>query len=453
MSLPWRFQAERVARNPGSETVGYSVETTKREEMAILKKKSKSVAAERSEGMLHTEHYLQTVDLHAVGTEDLVNCLIRDAMERVASDIHIEPWENAIAVRVRINGTLYEMIHLPLELRDKIPGRFKAMADMQSHLTGVALDGKCNMGADFNHIQLRVSIMPTILGEKVVCRIFDPNSQLFDITQLGFNGDVLADWIEMLEKPNGLLLLNGPTGSGKTTAIYASLMHLINQHSTTISVASVEDPVEVHLPTVSQVFLNQDVGFGFASALRGLMRQDPEVIMVGEIRDPETAGIAVQAGLTGHKVISTVHSGTTAGVFARLINMGVEPFLLSSSILGVLGVRLVRRNCPNCSVEYQPEVVIEGVSEERVNGATFLRGEGCEECSGTGFSGRFSICELLKVDDQVREAVMAKKPTRKIIEIAEEGGMRSLWSTGIEHALDGTCTVEEIMKKTASDQV
>ena len=421
--------------------------------MAILKRKSKTAVAERSEGMLHTEYYLQSVDLHAVGTEELVNCLIRDAMEREASDIHIEPWENAIAVRVRINGSLYEMIHLPLELRDKIPGRFKAMADMQSHLTGIALDGKCNMGADFNHIQLRVSIMPTVLGEKVVCRIFDPNSQLFDIGRLGFDEEILADWIEMLEKPNGLLLLTGPTGSGKTTAIYASLMHLVNQHATSISVASVEDPVEVHLPTVSQVYLNPDVGFGFAEAVRGLMRQDPEVIMIGEIRDPETAGIAVQAGLTGHMVISTVHSGTTAGVFARLINMNVEPFLLSSSVLGVLGVRLVRRNCPHCLVEYQPEVAIEGVSEERLKEAVFLRGEGCEECSGTGFDGRFSVCELLKVDDAIREAVMAKKPTRQIVEIAEAGGMRSLWSAGIEHALTGTCTVEEIMKKTAADQV
>ncbi|MGY8644402.1 MAG: GspE/PulE family protein [Verrucomicrobiales bacterium] len=421
--------------------------------MAFIKKKPKKIVLERAEGMLHSEFFLQSVTLESIGIEELVNCLIRDAVEQNASDIHIEPWENAIAVRIRINGMLVEMIHLPLELRKTIPGRFKAMADLKSHVSGVALDGKCNMGPEFNNIQLRVSIIPTILGEKVVCRIFDPNSQLFDISKLGFDDHTLNEWITMLEKPNGLLLLNGPTGSGKTTAIYASLMHLINKMGTSISVASVEDPVEVNLPTVSQVFLNPDIGFTFASALRGLMRQDPEVIMVGEIRDEETAGIAVQAGLTGHMVLSTVHSGTTAGVFARLLNMDIEPFLLSSSILGILGVRLVRKNCPNCLVSYEPEMIIDGVSEDRLKEATFARSEGCDQCSGSGFSGRFSICELLKVDDKIRDAVMAKKPTRRIVEIAEANGMKPLWMTGIEHALNGVTTVEEIMSKTAADQV
>ena len=404
--------------------------------------------------MSHTQNYLESVTLEEVEVETLVNYIVLDSVEASASDIHIEPWEETIAVRARIAGVLTEMIHLPLDLKDKIPGRFKVMGNMASHLSGVGQDGKANMGPEFGNIQLRISIMPTILGEKVVCRIFDPSQRGFDLNSLGFDEDTLAGFVELINKPNGLILFNGPTGSGKTTAMYSALNYLIERHGTTMSIATVEDPVEVPLATVAQAALNPGVDFGFAEALRSLMRQDPEVIMVGEIRDQETASIAIQAGLTGHLVISTVHSGTTAGVFARLINMNIEPFLLASSIMGILGVRLVRRNCDYCAIPYEPEQShLRTLTAEQIEAGSFRHGEGCEQCSGTGYGGRMAITELLRVSEPVRDAVLQKAPSRQIMQLAIEAGMRTLWDNGIRRVLTGETTIEEIAKKTATDQL
>ncbi|MGB0580556.1 MAG: GspE/PulE family protein [Limisphaerales bacterium] len=404
--------------------------------------------------MSHTQNYLESVTLEEVEIETLVNYIVLDSVEANASDIHIEPWEETIAVRARIAGVLTEMIHLPLDLKDKIPGRFKVMGNMQSHLSGVGQDGKANMGPEFGNIQLRLSIMPTIQGEKVVCRIFDPSQRGFDLNSLGFDEDTLAGFVDLINKPNGLILFNSPTGSGKTTAMYSALNYLIQRHGTTMSIATVEDPVEVPLATVAQAALNPGVNFGFAEALRSLMRQDPEVIMVGEIRDQETASIAIQAGLTGHLVISTVHSGTTAGVFARLINMNIEPFLLASSIMGILGVRLVRRNCDYCAIPYEPEQShLRTLTAEQIEAGSFRHGEGCEQCSNTGFGGRMAITELLNVGEPVRDAVLQKAPSRQIMDLAIQAGMRTLWDNGIRRVLNGETTIEEIAKKTATDQL
>ena len=375
-------------------------------------------------------------------------------MKAGASDIHFEPWEESMAVRIRCTGQLIEMVHLPSELKDKIGGRFKVMANLASHISGVPQDGKVNMGPEFNNLQLRVSIFPTVLGEKVVCRIFDPSTRSFDIDKLGLDPETKEKFINLVNKPNGLILLTGPTGSGKTTAIYCALHYLLSKHGTSVAIASVEDPVEVPIPTVSQAQLNPAQDFTFASALRSLMRQDPQIIMVGEIRDPETAGIAVQAGLTGHLVISTVHSGTTAGVFARLINMGIEPFLLSSSILGVMGVRLVRKNCCFCTMPYEPEAaLLRSLTAEEIENASFRKGSGCPECKDSGYSGRFSITELLEVGEPVRDAVMEKRATRHIQQIAAEQGMRTLWQNGLARVLAGETTLEEVTRKVSSDQI
>ncbi|NBV24222.1 MAG: type II/IV secretion system protein [Proteobacteria bacterium] len=403
----------------------------------------------------------QTTDyLHGLPTlldadiSTLVNYLVHDAVQSGASDIHIEPWQESLAVRIRVSGQLVEMLHLPSEMKEKVSGRFKVMANMASHLSGVAQDGKVNMGPEFNNVQLRVSIFPTVLGEKIVCRIFDPSTRSFDIDRLGLEPKTKEQFIHLVDKPNGLILLTGPTGSGKTTAIYCALHYLLTKHGTSVSVASVEDPVEVPIPTVSQAQLNPAQDFTFAAALRSLMRQDPQIIMVGEIRDPETAGIAVQAGLTGHLVISTVHSGTTAGVFARLINMGIEPFLLASSILGVMGVRLVRKNCPFCAIPYEPEpALLRTLTQDEIDNASFRKGAGCPECKETGYNGRFSISELLQVDEHIRDAVMEKKPTRVIQQIATDHGMRTLWQNGLNRALAGETTLEEVTRKVASDQL
>jgi type II secretory ATPase GspE/PulE/Tfp pilus assembly ATPase PilB-like protein len=405
--------------------------------------------------MSHTTSYLQSLPtLLDADISTLVNYIVHDAVQSGASDIHLEPWHESMAVRVRVSGQLVEMVHLPHELKDKIAGRFKVMANLASHLSGVPQDGKVNMGPEFGNVQLRVSIFPTVLGEKVVCRIFDPTTRSFDIDKLGLELETKEKFIQLINKPNGLILLTGPTGSGKTTAIYCALHYLLAKHGTAVSIASVEDPVEVPIPTVSQAQLNPAQDFTFAGALRSLMRQDPQIIMVGEIRDPETAGIAVQAGLTGHLVISTVHSGTTAGVFARLINMGIEPFLLASSILGIMGVRLVRKNCPFCAIPYEPEpALLRSLSQEDIDNASFRQGSGCAECKETGYSGRFSITELLQVGEPVRDAVMEKRPTRVIQQIAVEQGMRTLWQNGLARALAGDTTLEEVTRKVASDQI
>lgn len=405
--------------------------------------------------MSHTATYLQSLrTVLEADISTLVDYIVHDAVQSGASDIHMEPWQESLAVRIRVTGQLIEMVHLPSELKDKISGRFKVMANLASHLSGVPQDGKVSMGPEFGNVQLRVSIFPTVLGEKVVCRIFDPSARSFDIEKLGLDSDTKERFVSLINKPNGLILLTGPTGSGKTTAIYCALHYLLGKHGTAVSIASVEDPVEVTIPTVSQAQLNPAQDFTFAGALRSLMRQDPQIIMVGEIRDPETAGIAVQAGLTGHLVISTVHSGTTAGVFARLINMGIEPFLLASSILGVMGVRLVRKHCSLCAIPYEPEsALLKLLTQDEIDNASFRRGSGCADCKDTGYNGRFSITELLQVSEPVRDAVMEKKPTRVIQQIAAELGMRTLWQNGLARALAGETTLEEVTRKVASDQI
>jgi general secretion pathway protein E len=249
-------------------------------------------------------------------------------------------------------------------------------------------------------------------------------------------------------------LLTGPTGSGKTTAIYSALYHLVQKHGPTISISTVEDPVEFHLPMISQAQVNRAKEFTYPVALRSLMRQDPQVIMIGEIRDSETAAIAVQAGLTGHLVISTIHSGSTAGVFARLINMEIEPFLLSSSISGVVGLRLIRRNCSYCAEPYQPEPAhLRMLGADQIEMATFRKGAGCDHCLGTGFHGRTALTEMLVVDEVLRDSILQKLPTRTLQQIAVQQGMQTLWHMGVHRVLKGETTLEEVTRVVAADQL
>jgi type IV pilus assembly protein PilB len=297
-------------------------------------------------------------------------------------------------------------------------------------------------------------VFPTVRGEKIVVRIFDPTNRSFDLGQLGFEHATLDAFVHLVSRPNGLILLTGPTGSGKTTAMYAALCHLISKHGTTISISTVEDPVEFNLPMVSQAQVNKAKEFTYSVALRSLMRQDPQVIMVGEIRDPETASIAVQAGLTGHLVISTIHSGMAAGTFARLINMNIEPFLLASSISGVMGLRLVRLNCPDCSVSYSPEPgLMDTLSPEVIEVADFKAGQGCETCMETGYSGRAAVTEMLIVDDVIREAILQKLPTRELADRAIEQGHQTLWQNGLRRVIKGETTLEEMARVVAIDQL
>src|SRR2546422_1813830 len=309
--------------------------------------------------MSYTIQYLQS-ELAEQGLEVtvLVNCLVQDAIQLSASDLHIEPWENSIAVRAGVNGVLTEIAHLPLDLMDKIAMRFKVMSNLVTYQAGTPQDGTAIGGPELDGVQLRVSIFPTTRGEKIVVRLFDPRDRRFDLNTLGFEDSTLQGLLRVLKRTSGLLLFTGPTGSGKTSTMYSSLCYIMHRDGSSVSISTVEDPVEFNLPMVSQTQINPGQGLSYAVALKSIMRQDPQVVLVGEIRDAETASIAVQAGLTGHLVISTIHSGVAAGVFARLINMDIEPFLLSSSIIGVMGLRLIRRNCTYCAQPYQPEAAL-----------------------------------------------------------------------------------------------
>jgi general secretion pathway protein E len=384
----------------------------------------------------------------------LVNCILMDAIKAGASDVHLEPWESTLAVRVRLSGVLTELVHLPLELMDKISGRFKVMADLVSYQTGLPQEGHASTGPEMGGVELRISIFPTTRGEKIVVRLFDPSNRSFELSSLGFDDDTLKAFAQLLSRPSGLILLTGPTGSGKTTAIYSALYHIVQRSGPAVSISTVEDPVEFNLPMVSQAQINPAQDFTYPKALRSLMRQDPQVIMVGEIRDPETATIAVQAGLTGHLVISTIHSGIAAGVFARLINMEIEPFLLASSIIAVLAIRLIRKNCTFCAQPYEPEPsLLRLVPQEAIPTATFKRGTGCQECLGTGYTGRTAVTELLVVDEVFRDAVLRKLPTRSLQDVAVQQGMQTMWQNGFRRALSGQTTLDEILRVVAVEQL
>ena len=405
--------------------------------------------------MNETTRYLQSVTGNQeVEVGALVNYLVHDAIQAGASDIHLEPWESTLVVRVRLNGVLTELVHLPLDFMEKISGRLKVMADLVSYQTDLPQEGHAPANEELGGVELRISVFPTVRGEKIVIRIFDPSNRSFDMSGLGWEDENLDLFAELLSKPNGLILMTGPTGSGKTTALYAALHHLVNLHGSTISISTVEDPVEFHLPMISQAQVKHAKEFTYPVALRSLMRQDPEVIMIGEIRDAETAAIAVQAGLTGHLVISTIHSGSTAGVFARLINMNIEPFLLASSISGVVGMRLLRKNCTFCMEPYQPEEnLMAMLHPDEVENASFRAGAGCSECMETGYTGRTAITEFLKVDEVLREAVMQKLPTRKIQELAVSQGMMTLWNNGARRAICGEIRLEEVLRVVSLDQM
>src|SRR3989442_1751034 len=308
--------------------------------------------------MSYSIQYLQS-EMAAQGLEVivLVNCMVQDAISLGASDLHIEPWESSIAVRARVNGVLTEVAHLPLELMEKISMRFKVMANLVTYQAGLPQDGTAAGGPELEGVQLRVSVFPTTRGEKIVVRLFDPRERRFDLATLGFEESTREGLLRVLKRTSGLLLFTGPTGSGKTSTMYSSLCHIIHREGASISISTVEDPVEFNLPMVSQTQINLAQSFTYAIALKSIMRQDPQVVMVGEIRDSETAAIAVQAGLTGHLVISTIHSGVSAGAFPRLIHMEITPLPLSSRFRGLNVRRRVRHISTSCCQTYAPQQV------------------------------------------------------------------------------------------------
>jgi type IV pilus assembly protein PilB len=380
----------------------------------------------------------------------LVNLLIVEAVQINASDIHIEPEEKFVGVRYRIDGMLHTHNFLPKDLQGAVLSRFKIMADLDIAEKRVPQDGRIMMRVGSKDIDFRVSTCPTVHGENVVLRILDKSSMTIGLESLGFPSREMEAFTEMISQPYGIVLVTGPTGSGKTTTLYSALKK-INKED--VNIMTVEDPVEYQFPRIRQVQINPKAGLTFAGALRSFLRQDPDVIMVGEIRDLETAEIAVQAALTGHLVFSTLHTNDSPTAFTRLVNMGVEPFLVSSSLLGVLAQRLLRKVCGKCKEEYEPtEALLDtlGLKGKLKEGAKFIRGKGCKICNNSGYKGRTGIYELLKVTPEIQERVLRKVSADEIRETARKQGMKTLHDSAVEKLLAGQTTPEEVMRVTQS---
>ncbi len=382
----------------------------------------------------------------------LVNALLTDAISKRASDIHVEPYEKVLRIRFRIDGVLYEVMQPPVKLKNALTSRIKVMASLDIAERRMPQDGRIKLKLGGNReMDFRVSVLPTIFGEKVVLRLLDKSNLQLDMTKLGFEEKALKDFKEAIYKPFGMVLVTGPTGSGKTTTLYSALAEL-NKISTNISTA--EDPVEFNLVGINQVQMHEDIGLTFAAALRAFLRQDPDIIMVGEIRDFETAEIGVKAALTGHLVLSTLHTNDAPSTINRLLNMGVEPFLVASSINLIMAQRLVRIVCPQCKepTEIAPEALVDiGAPPDVAGGMQCFHGGGCANCGGTGYKGRIALYEVMPMTDAIREAVLAGASSADIKRAAIESGMKTLRMSGISKIAEGLTTVEEVLRITMPD--
>ncbi len=378
----------------------------------------------------------------------LVNILITEAVQANASDIHIEPDEKFLGIRYRIDGVLHRHTFLSKQLQPAVVSRIKIMAGLDIAEKRLPQDGRILMKVGGKDIDFRVSTCPTVHGENIVLRILDRSSMRIGLNSLGFSPQDLKTFEELITRPYGIILVTGPTGSGKTTTLYAALQK-INRED--INIMTVEDPVEYQFPQIRQVQINPRAGLTFASALRSFLRQDPDVIMVGEIRDLETAEIAVQAALTGHLVFSTLHTNDAPSAFVRLVEMGVEPFLVSGSLLGVVAQRLVRKVCERCREYYvpSPDYIAMLRLEKKVDeGIKFVRGRGCKICNRTGYKGRIGIFELLKIDSGMRELILKRPSTEEMREYARKKGMKTLREAAIEKLLSGITTPQEVLRVT-----
>ncbi|KYF84063.1 type IV-A pilus assembly ATPase PilB [Sorangium sp. So ce296] len=382
----------------------------------------------------------------------LVNAILLNAIKKGASDIHVEPYEKKLRVRYRIDGVLMEEMQPPIKLKNAIASRLKIMSSLDIAERRLPQDGriKLKMGRG-REMDFRVSVLPTIWGEKIVLRLLDKSNLQLDMAKLGFDPKPLADFKWAIGQPWGMVLVTGPTGSGKTTTLYSALSEL-NQIGSNISTA--EDPVEYNLHGINQVQMHDEIGLNFAMSLRSFLRQDPDIIMVGEIRDFETAEIAVKAALTGHLVLSTLHTNDAPSTISRLLNMGVEPFLITASVNLVLAQRLARKICPDCRVPLRvdPKVLLDfGFTEQQVARADLVRGAGCKTCNGSGYKGRVALYEVMRFTDALKEMVLQGASTAELKAAAIKGGMLTLRMSGIEKVLAGVTTTEEVGRVTMGD--
>ena len=396
------------------------------------------------------------IDLLEAGEDDapvikLVNSLLFRAVKEKASDIHIEPYEKDMMVRFRIDGVLFDIFKPPKKLQNAITSRIKVMANLNIAEKRLPQDGRIPLKLAGKDIDVRLSTVPTAFGERVVMRLQDRSNVILDLQQLGFSEESLRQIDDILTKTYGILLVTGPTGSGKSTTLYSCLSKI---NTIDRNIVTVENPVEQRIHGIGQIQTNEKIGLTFGSALRAILRQDPNVIMIGEIRDLETAEIAINASLTGHLVLSTIHTNDSSGVFPRLIDMGCEPFLIATSLLGVIAQRLVRVLCPHCKAPYEPslaEVMSLGLSQEAMMSANIHKPVGCGECNQKGYLGRTLIMEILILDDEIRSAVMQQKDSGTIKKLAEKNGMITFRDHGISKVLKGITSIEEVLTNTQVD--
>ena len=406
--------------------------------------------------VVSAEEEMNVVELEKA-TEDapvvkFVNAVLMDAIKKGASDIHIEPYEKIFRVRFRIDGVLYEIMKPPPKLKSAITSRLKIMAALDIAERRLPQDGRIKLKlGNKREMDFRVSVLPGLFGEKVVLRLLDKSNLQTDMTKLGFNTEQMNYFMASINKPFGLVLVTGPTGSGKTTTLYSALSEL---NKTTVNISTAEDPVEFNLPGINQTQTNDDIGLNFAAALRSFLRQDPDIVMVGEIRDYETAEIAIKASLTGHLVLSTLHTNDAPSTINRLLNMGVEPFLVASSINIIVAQRLARRICDNCkdTIKLSPEVLLKvGLSEAEAKHAKTFYGKGCDKCSETGYRGRVALYECMTMTDALKDFVLNGASSAEIKREAIRGGMETLRASGLRFLKEGVTTVEEVLRVTIAD--
>jgi type IV pilus assembly protein PilB len=384
----------------------------------------------------------------------LVNIVMTDAIKRGASDIHLEPYEKDYRVRYRIDGVLYEMMHPPLKLKEAITSRIKIMARLDIAEKRLPQDGrikiKTRIEGRVKDLDFRVSSIPTIFGEKIVMRLLDKDKLMLDMTKLGFEADSLRRFENAIFKPYGMVLVTGPTGSGKTNTLYSALSRLNTQE---VNIMTAEDPVEFNIEGLNQVQMQERIGLNFASALRSFLRQDPNIVLVGEIRDFETAEVAIKAAMTGHLVLSTLHTNDAPSSINRLMNMGIEPFLVATSVHVIVAQRLVRRICTFCKEPLEVPVaalVDLGFSEQESKTLKLFRGKGCDRCSATGYKGRVALYEVMECGDDTRELILSGASAIELRQHAIDSGMTTLRGSGRQKIRDGVTTVEEVMRETVT---
>lgn len=379
----------------------------------------------------------------------LVNQIIANAVAQRASDIHFDPQETGLKVRYRIDGILIDERSLPKSMQNIVTARIKIMGNLNITEYRVPQDGRIKTIVNFKPIDIRLSTLPTIYGEKIVMRVLDLSSALNQLSALGFSGSNYDKFLKMLAKPNGIVLVTGPTGSGKSSTLYAALNHLNDEK---VNIITVEDPVEYQLAGINQIQVREEVGLTFATGLRSILRQDPDIIMIGEIRDMETAQIAIRSSLTGHLVLSTLHTNSAIESISRLTDMGVEPFLLSPSLIGVVGQRLVRRVCRDCGAYHEPTLYEQQIfTQYQLEIEQVFRGKGCPSCNETGYRGRMAIHEVLEIDETLKREILLAKGSMAIREHAKANGFQTLLEDGLLKVQLGLTTVEEVLRVATTD--